>query len=110
MLTEGTITLPNGQTIEVGQGGSYGIGSDRYPVTIIGWTKSGKTIWYQTATGKRTDNNGMSECQSYEFTPNPNGRVSVGTWRRRVNSFQPKGDNCGYIGTNGYDQYRDPSF
>ena len=110
MLREGTVTLPNGQTIEAGQGGCYSIGSDRYPVTIIGWTKSGKTIYYQYADAKRTDNNGMSESQSYEFTPNPNGRVGVATWRRRTNSFQPKGGRSGYLSTTGYAKYRDPSF
>jgi len=110
MLNHGTITLPNGQTIGAGQGGSYSVGSDRHPITIIGWTKSGKTIYYRAANAKRTDSNGLSECQSYEFTPNPNGRVSVATWRRRAKRFKPKGHSFANIWTNGYDKYSDPSF
>ena len=113
METKGSITLPNGQTIGAGQGGCLGIGSDRYPVTIVGWTKSGKTIYYQGANSRRVDDNGLSEDQSHTFSPDPGAEVETATWRtgaRHGGEFVPKGRQHGYISTRGHVAHRDPSF
>lgn len=55
---------------EVGMGATELCWSDRHAYTIVE-IKSPKRIIVQQDHAKRTDNNGMSECQSYEFTPNP---------------------------------------
>ena len=57
----------------VGMGATYSVGSDRYAVTIIEVSKSGKQIVVQDDIMKRIDTNGMSEMQEYEYTPNPQG-------------------------------------
>lgn len=50
--------------------------------TVLGWTdrKAGTIVEVgdgffvvQLDTAKRTDSNGMSDAQSYSYTPNPNG-------------------------------------
>ena len=113
MITNGTITLPNGNTISAGQGGSYGIGSDTYPVTIIGWTKSGKTLYYQDAIARATNDSDYYGTQRYLFIADPSAKVRTATWRtgrRTGGAFRPKGSKCGYIGTNGYYKRMDPSF
>jgi len=113
MVSEGSVTLPNGDTIEAGQGGSYCIGSDRYPVTIVGWTKSGKTIFYQAAKRARNDNNGaFSEAQSYLFWSNPKAPVQKATWRttRHGSFYRESRERTGFIHTSGYDAHFDPSF
>lgn len=60
---------------QVGMGCTLCWWSDRDPYTIIKVSASGKTFWMQEDNARRTDNNGMSDAQSYEYTPNPNGEV-----------------------------------
>ena len=55
----------------VGMGATLLSWTDRYPATIIEVLKGGKVIIVQEDNAVRVDNNGMSECQDYEFTPNP---------------------------------------
>lgn len=57
---------------EVGMGATLVMWSDRHAYTITRVSASGKTFWMKRDIAKRIDNNGMSEMQDYEFTPNPN--------------------------------------
>lgn len=87
----------------LGMGATIYAYSDRYPATVIGMSKSGKTITL------REDN--VAEWKDYygiSFMPNPNGRIwtarknSKGVWRTSV-------EKCGVT----FDErqaYRDPSF
>lgn len=45
--------------------------TDRHPGTIVEVSKSGKRIGVRGDLARRTDNNGPSENQTYEFSPNP---------------------------------------
>ena len=113
MITTGSITLPNGETVEAGQGGSYSIGSDSYPITIIGWSKSGKTLYYQDAIARATQNSDFYGTQRHLFVADPSAPVETATWRtgrRTGGAFRPKGSNHGYIGTKGYHKRLDPGF
>ena len=113
MITTGSITLPNGETIKAGQGGSYGIGSDCYPITIIGWSKSGKTLYFQDATARATKDSDYYGDQTYLFIPNPEAEIQKATWRtgrRTGGAFRPKGSNHGYVDTSGYRKRLDPCF
>lgn len=49
--------------------------TDRDAGTIISVEKQGKRtlICVQRDNAERTDSNGMSECQTYAYSPNPNG-------------------------------------
>lgn len=59
----------------VGKGVTYGIMSDCYAYTIIEVSANGKKIKIQADRSQRTDNNGQSESQTYDFTRNPSGEV-----------------------------------
>lgn len=52
--------------------------TDRNPGTVISITKVGKTeiIAVQADNYRRIDDNGLSELQTYEYSPNPDGYVS----------------------------------
>lgn len=60
---------------KVGDGGTICLYTDRHAATVIGVSASGKTIQVQRDFAKRTDKNGMSESQEYEYSPNPNGEI-----------------------------------
>ena len=71
------VTLP-----AVGMGATLGVGSDRYPYTIIEVSASGKSITIQEDDAIRMDKNGpYTEMQTYSFAPNKNG----GTYVARLN-------------------------
>jgi hypothetical protein len=60
-------------TPKVGDGATVVAWTDRAAATIVEVSKSGKTVVAQRDTARRIDKNGMSDCQDYECTPNPNG-------------------------------------
>ena len=78
-------------------------------MTIIGWTKSGKTIYYQAARSKATKDACYYTNQRYVFIADPDAEIQVATWRRRDGCFVPKGRQHGYVSTKGYAKYTDPS-
>lgn len=61
---------------KVGMGATLLAWTDRYPATIIEvrTTKNCVYVTVQEDDATRTDKNGLSESQTYEFTPKPNGR------------------------------------
>jgi hypothetical protein len=66
-------------TPEVGMGATILGWTDRYPATIIAVRDrkdGGWDIDVQEDNCKRTDKNGFSEMQNYDYSPNPNGYVS----------------------------------
>lgn len=74
---------------EVGEAATLLSYSDRSPGTVTKVFKSGKStfIIVQDDLYTRTDNNGMSECQDYEYTRNPEGcttafRLNGDKWER----------------------------
>lgn len=86
MRTGSLINLVQGNsrqhTPEVGMGATILMWTDRHAATIIEVSKSGKSIVVQRDNAKRTDNLGMSDAQSYEYTPNPNGTKTTYTLRK----------------------------
>ena len=54
--------------------------TDRHPCTIVAVTA--KSVTVQDDFYKRIDDNGMSESQEYEYTPNPEGYKAVYTLRQ----------------------------
>ena len=89
------------------------IGSDKYVYTIIDVNNSKKQIKIQQDICKRTDSNGQSVDQTYEYYNNPNGKIIILSLRN--NSYwkefgkTSKQDKCRYdIGTRS--RYSDPNF
>lgn len=70
------------ETPEVGMGATrYGY-SDRHAMTVIKVSQDGRRVRAQYDHAKRTDDNGMSECQAYEFTRNTDGAVETFSLRK----------------------------
>lgn len=71
---------------QVGMGATELMYTDRHACTIVEvrCNKAGepRTIVVQRDCANRTDANGMSESQSYEYTPNPDGAKDVVTLRK----------------------------
>lgn len=86
--------------IQVGQGATYSIGSDRYPYTVV-QVVSDRKIVVQRDDYRRTDTNGFSESQTYEYTPNPNAGKTVltkrknGRWHEQGQSMNSGGYHIG---------------
>lgn len=81
----------------VGMGGTLLCYSDREPVTVVEVSPDGKTLWFTHDKATRTDSNGMSESQSYEYETVPGAWRDLakldktGRWRvcSMVTSLQP---------------------
>lgn len=79
-------------TPQIGEGATVRVGSDCYPYTIIDVSESGKTIYLKEDRVERTDNNGMSECQEYNYFRNPEG-AEVKATKRKNGSWKLTGSN-----------------
>jgi hypothetical protein len=97
----------------VGMGATKMSWSDRDPFTVVEvlTTKAGKVngVVVQSDNAERTDDNGQSECQSYTFTPDPNG-YKVTLVRNRKGQWHVKGEPGSKFCLGSRDKYRDPSF
>lgn len=92
--------------------------TDRHPGTVVAW--DGKLLQIQEDDWQRTDRNGLSESQTYEYTPNPKGSIHLfkvdrsGEWRECYRNEAGRlilHKGCGYgliLGRR--EAYRDPSF
>lgn len=89
--------------IKPGQGGSYSIGSDRYPVTVVKVSATGKTVWYRKAKSFRAGNG------AHLFVDDTSADVQRATMRK-CGKFKPSGQRCGFLHFGEYDHYRDPHF
>jgi hypothetical protein len=97
-------------TIQVGQGVTHHIGSDRYPYTVAEVITPTR-VEIQADDYKRTDSNGLSESQTYEYTQNRSAcRIAItlrknGRWHRVGESMNSASYSFG-----GRSAYQDPSF
>lgn len=66
----------------VGMGATICKYSDRHAATVVAVSKDGKSVDIQRDTATRTDKNGMSECQDYEYSPNPDASIETYTLRK----------------------------
>jgi len=79
---------------EVGDGVTLCLWSDRHAYDIIARTP--QTLTLQRCNHKRIDNNGMSDCQDYEYSPNPKGDIIVAHWSKKDKVFRYKGMAVNY--------------
>jgi hypothetical protein len=68
-------------TPAVGMGATELCWTDRHAYTITEVSPSGRRITVRRDHAKRTDSRGMSECQHYDYSPNPQGSTRVVTLR-----------------------------
>jgi len=107
-------------TPEIGMGATMLSWTDRNPATIVSVFNKGKTLYIGVFEddATRTDNNGFSESQSYEFSFNPNSGMryyrknAKGTWESvYINSDTGRFvKGCGSIAIGQRGKYWDPSF
>lgn len=69
-------------TPTVGMGATICGWTDRHAATVFAVSKSGKKVMVQEDKATRTDSNGMSDCQSYDYEPNPKAQVQTFTLRK----------------------------
>lgn len=96
----------------LGMGATILMYSDRHACTVVEINKNGNIIGVQRDKAERTDNHGMSDSQSYQYSPNTDARVEYfrkrknGTW---VQQGEPmKGGTQIALGYR--DSYHDYSF
>jgi hypothetical protein len=65
---------------EIGMGATILMWTDRHACTIV--DVKGKSVFIREDIAKRTDGLGMSDCQTYEYTPNPDAPVQEYTLRK----------------------------
>jgi hypothetical protein len=102
--------------VTVGMPATIGFYSDSHPGTVIEVKRNPKgeykTIVVQEDNSKRSDDNGMSESQSYTYTRNPEGAKY--TWTLRKNGrYVEKGRDIGqgvHLGLGYRRKYYDFSF
>lgn len=94
------------QTPEVGMGATLWCGTDRYAHTISRVSASGKTFWMRQDVSTRTDQNGLSESQTYSYSPNPDAK-EIRTSRCKDGKWRSEGQIV-WLGVRS--TYRDPSF
>jgi hypothetical protein len=94
-------TSDTGKQPKVGDGVTICGWTDRTPATII--KLSSCTITVQEDNFKRTDNNGMSESQTYEYSANPDGNILI--FRKTKKGWTRKGYSLSLCGRNRYYDY-----
>lgn len=92
------------ETPAIGMGATILCWTDRHAGTIVKVTPT--QIHVQHDSAKRIDTNGMSECQDYEYTPNPKAPIEV--FRRTKRGYRNASGNALLIGKR--DEYYDFSF
>lgn len=92
----------------VGMGATIQAYSDSYACTIIQVLYNSKRLVLQEDKATRTDNNGMSESQSYDYSPDPNGKVYFAT-KRKDGSFRLVGQTS-LVSLDVRKKYHDYSF
>lgn len=95
-------------TIEIGDGVTFGVGSDRYAGTVTDVSASKKTIKFQQDKAKMKSGCSIYEHQDYDYTRDENGTVRSARWSGARNAYVVVGQ--GRILTPGRNQYYDPSF
>jgi hypothetical protein len=72
-----TNTNQTTSTPTIGAGCTVCFYTDRHAATIIDVSATGYKVTVREDKATRTDTNGMSECQNYEYAPDPEGAVHV---------------------------------
>lgn len=99
------------QKMKVGDGATVIYYSDRKAGTIIEISKDGKVVKVQEDKAIRIDNNGMSDCQVYEYERDPQGYIHTFKKNRR-GQFTNNGkvDYGAILGIGFREEYYDYSF
>lgn len=67
-------------------GGTLCYHSDRHPITLTGFSASGKVLYFRHDDAVREDNNGMSDEQTYIITQDPEAPICK-AYRRKDGNY-----------------------
>ncbi len=100
---------PNGVKLVVGLGATMSIGSDRYPYTVVGFNKSGKTITVvrDNFTADKEGGHDYFGTQKWIYTPGNPANVETARWSNKRGCYQIKGTR---LSVGKREAYQDPSF
>ena len=107
MPTTQTASLPTPSLIVVGTHGSYSVGSDTYPCTVVEVSKSGHRVVIET--DETTKWTAFPDSRGVEFARREGGRRMVFT-RRADGHYRMAGANFGGLSLSGWYSHQDPSF
>lgn len=96
--------MADGTQPQVGMGATILMWTDRKAGTIVKITPT--QIHVQEDDAVRTDHNGMSESQTYSYSPNPHGTIHI--FRKTKRGYRNKGGSALHIGER--EKYYDYSF
>lgn len=82
-------------------------GNDCYPFTVVDFNKKGTVVTIVRDLYKRTDSNGLSESQEYEYTTDTNAPVEKVRWSNKFKCYRTLGGTRVHVGTRR--AYQDPS-
>ncbi len=103
------VMTPDGKTqLVIGLGVTLGVGSDCYPYTLVDFNAKGTVISVSADKYKRTDSNGLSESQEYEYTTDPNAPVEKLRWSNKFKCYRTAGGSRYHVGHRR--AYQNPSF
>lgn len=91
---------------KVGDGATIQMYSDRHACTVVQVSKSGHRVIIQQDHARRTDQNGMSEVQEYDFAEDKEGKLWTCT-RKDDGRYQIAGGNTGMVYFGYRSEYRD---
>jgi len=94
----------------VGTHGTYQIGSDSYPVTVIKVERNGRIVTVQFDTFKHTGGSNYYGQQRYMVFRNEKGRTETFTWKPSAKAYTLKGARHGFLHLGEWGAYQDPGF
>lgn len=100
---EGTISLVSDIAPRVGQPATVCYWSDRHAATVVAVSKTGYKVTVREDRAVRTDDNGMSDVQSYRYEPDPSGREH--TYYRRASGYRDEATRLVLGARNSYHDY-----
>lgn len=82
-LVNHMMSLGSAPEVTIGMGATLLSWTDRDAATVVSYDAKRQIVGVQQDDAKRTDTNGISEAQEYEFTPNPNAYISYFKFGRK---------------------------
>jgi len=98
--------------VEVGMHGTYSIGSDAYPVTVIEVYRNFREIvvQYDNFVADKEKKHDYFGQQHWKIIRNEKGRTEIFTWKRKYKRFGPKSESSGTLHLGTWNAKQDPSF
>jgi hypothetical protein len=95
---------------KIGTHGTYQIGTDSYPVTVVGVERNGRVVTVQFDTAKHNAGSNYYGIQRHMIYRNEKGRTEKFTWKPSAQCYTLKGRPHGFLHLGEWKAYTDPCF